>query len=129
MHPGDLLFLIGIAIIVLIAVVITLIIFRKRRKMARIIVSIIVGSYIVFFAIYPTIRSNIHAQRYDELEEYLQNTYPTEEFYIESRDYDNVIQLGDFYVSNKSTPNRGVVYRVKKGGEIIQLEGSWQKKH
>ncbi|MFJ7666432.1 hypothetical protein ACIQXI_04950 [Lysinibacillus sp. NPDC097195] len=127
MKPDDLIFLIGIAVIILIAVVILLIILRKRKKIARIIVSLIVSSYIVFFAIYPTIRSNIHAKLYDELEQYLQNTYPTEEFYIESRNYEDVIQLGDFDVSNKSTPNRGVTYRVKKDGEIIQLEGSWQK--
>ncbi len=127
MKPGDLIFLIGIAVIISIAAIIILIILRNRKKIARIIVSIIVSSYIVFFAIYPTIRSNIHAQLYDELEEYLQNTYPTEEFYIESRNYDDVIQLGDFDVIKKSTPNRGVTYRVKKDGEIIQLDGSWQK--
>ena len=127
MKPGDLIFLIGIAVIISIAAIIILIILRNRKKIARIIVSIIVSSYIVFFAIYPTIRSNIHAQLYDELEEYLQNTYPTEEFCIESRNYDDVIQLGDFDVSKKSTPNRGVTYRVKKNGEIIQLDGSWQK--
>jgi len=127
LKPEDLIFLIGIGVIISIAVVIILIIFRNRKKIARIIVSIIVSSYIVFFTIYPTIRSNIHAQLYDELEEYLQNTYPTEEFYIESRNYEDAIQLGDFDVSNKSTPNRGVTYRVKKDGEIIQLEGSWQK--
>lgn len=127
MKPGDLIFLIGIAVIISIAVIIILIILRNRKKIARIIVNIIVSSYIVFFAIYPTIRSNIHAQLYDELEEYLQNTYPTEEFYIESRNYADVIQLGDFDVSKKSTPNRGVTYRVKKDGEIIQLDGSWQK--
>jgi len=127
LKPEDLIFLIGIAAIISIAVVIILIIFQKRKKIARIIVSIIVSSYIVFFAIYPTIQSNIHAQLYDELEEYLQNKHPTEEFYIESRNYEDVIQLGDFDVSNKSTPNRGVTYRVKKDGEIIQLEGSWQK--
>lgn len=95
--------------------------------MARIIAFIIIGSYIIFFTIYPTIRSNIHAQRYDELEEYLKNTYPNEEFHIEYRDYKYVIQLGDFDVSNRSTPNRGVTYRVKTGGEIIQMNGSWQK--
>lgn len=127
MKPGDLIFLIGIAVIISIAVIIILIILRNRKKIARIIVNIIVSSYIVFFAIYPTIRSNIHAQLYDELEEYLQNTYPTEEFYIESRNYADVIQLGDFDVSKKSSPNRGVTYRVKKDGEIIQLDGSWQK--
>ncbi|WP_445477418.1 hypothetical protein ACULLL_12885 [Lysinibacillus irui] len=127
MKPGDLIFLICIAVIISIAAIIILIILRNRKKIARIIVSIIVSSYIVFFAIYPTIRSNIHAQLYDELEEYLQNTYPTEEFCIESRNYDDVIQLGDFDVSKKSTPNRGVTYRVKKNGEIIQLDGSWQK--
>lgn len=127
MKPGDLIFLIGIAVIISIAAIIILIILRNRKKIARIIVSIIVSSYIVFFAIYPTIRSNIHAQLYDELEEYLQNTYPTEEFCIESRNYDDVIQLGNFDVSKKSTPNRGVTYRVKKDGEIIQLDGSWQK--
>lgn len=127
MKPEDLIFLIGISVIISIAVVIIFIIFRKRKKIARIIVSIIVSSYIVFFAIYPTIRSNIHAKLYDELEEYLQNTYPTEEFYIESRNYDDVIQLGDFDVSNKSIPDRGVTYRVKKDGEIIQLDGSWQR--
>lgn len=126
MKPGDLIFLIGIAVIISIAVIIILIILRNRKKIARIIVNIIVSSYIVFFAIYPTIRSNIHAQLYDELEEYLQNTYPTEEFYIESRNYADVIQLGDFDVSKKSSPNRGVTYRVKKDGEIIQLDGSWQ---
>lgn len=127
MKPGDLIFLIGIAVIISIAVIIILIILRNRKKIARINVNIIVSSYIFFFAIYPTIRSNIHAQLYDELEEYLQNTYPTEEFYIESRNYADVIQLGDFDVSKKSSPNRGVTYRVKKDGEIIQLDGSWQK--
>lgn len=66
----------------------------------------------------------MHAKRYDELEEYLQNTYPTEAFNIESRDYNNAIQFGDFDVSNKDTPNKVVVYRVKKRGEIIQLDGS-----
>jgi len=66
----------------------------------------------------------MHTQRYDVLEEYLQNTYPTEEFNIESRDYNKVIQFGDFDVTNKNTQNKGVTYRVKKGGEIILLEGT-----
>ncbi|MFJ7183787.1 hypothetical protein [Lysinibacillus xylanilyticus] len=127
MKPQDSLFLIGIAVIISIAVAILFIVFRKRKKIARIIVSIIVSSYIVFVAIYPTILSNIHAKRYDELEEYLKNTYPNEEFYIESRNYDDVIQLGDFDVSNKSTPNKGVTYRVTKDGEIFQLDSSWHR--
>lgn len=127
LKPADLLFLISLAIILFIVVAIILIIFRKRKKASQMIVGVIVGGYVIFFALYPSIRSYMHAQRYDELEEYLQNTYSTEEFNIESRDYDNVIQFGDFDVSNKNTPNRGVTYRVKKGGEIIQLDGSWQK--
>ena len=126
LHPVDLLFLIGIAIFVLILAIIILIIFRKRKKVARIIISIMVISYFIFFAIYPSIRTSMHAQRHDELAEYLHNTYPTEKFYIESRDYTTVIQFGDFYVSNKDTPNKGVVYRVKKGGKIIQLDGTWE---
>lgn len=127
LKPEDSLFLIGIAVIISIAVVLLLIIFRKRKKIARIIVSIIVSSYIVFVVIYPTILSNIHAKRYDELEEYLQNTYPNEEFYIHTRNYDKAIQLGDYDVSNKSTPNRGVTYRVTKDGEIFQLDSSWHR--
>ena len=128
LKPQDSLFLIGIAVIILIAVALLFIVFRKRKKIARIIVSIIVSSYIVFVAIYPTILSNIHAKRYDELEEYLQNTYPNEEFYIDTRDYDEALQLGNYNVSNKSTPKRGVTYHVTKDGEIIQLEGSWYRK-
>lgn len=126
MKPEDLLFLIGIAIIVLIVVITTLLIFRKKRKVARSIVSLMVIGYFIFFAIYPSIRGYMHSQRYNELEEYLKKTYPTEEFNIESRDYANVIQFGDFDVSNKTTPYKGVVYRVKKGGKIIQLEGHWE---
>lgn len=126
MKPVDLFFLIGIAIILLVLVIIIFIIFRKRKKVARIIVSLMVIGYFIFFAIYPSIRAYMHAQRYDELEAYLQNTYPTEEFNIESRDYNTVIQFGDFDVSNKKTPNKGVTYRVKQDGEIILLEGSWQ---
>jgi hypothetical protein len=124
LKPVDLFFLIGIAMFVLILAIIILTIFRKRKKVARIIISIMVISYFIFFAIYPSIRSSMHAKRYDELEEYLQNTYPTEAFNIESRDYNNAIQFGDFDVSNKDTPNKVVVYRVKKRGEIIQLDGS-----
>ncbi|MEB2302428.1 hypothetical protein LAV72_22745 [Lysinibacillus xylanilyticus] len=127
MKPADSLFLIGIAVIISIAVVLLFIIFRKRKKIARIIVSIIVSSYIVFVAIYPTILSNIHAKRYDELEEYLQNTYPNEEFYIHTRNYDDAIQLGAYEVSNKSTPNRGVTYHVTKDGEIFRLDSKWYR--
>lgn len=90
--------------------------------------SLIVSSYIVFVAIYPTILSNLHAKRYDELEEYLQNTYPNEEFIIYSRNYDDAIQLGDYDVSNKSTPKIGVTYRVTKDGEIFQLDSKWYSK-
>jgi len=61
------------------------------------------------------------------LVEYLQKTYPTEEFIIESRDYKNFIQLGDFEVRKKSAPNRWVTYRVKKDGEIIQIDEAREK--
>lgn len=128
MKPQDSLFLILIAVIILIPVALLFIVFRKRKKIARIIVSIIVSSYIVFVAIYPTILSNLHAKRYDELEEYLQNTYPNEEFIIYSRNYDDAIQLGDYDVSNKSTPKIGVTYRVTKDGEIFQLDSKWYSK-
>ncbi|EFI68895.1 hypothetical protein JIN86_18130 [Lysinibacillus sp. HST-98] len=128
MKPQDSLFLILIAVIISIPVALLFIVFRKRKKIARIIVSIIVSSYIVFVAIYPTILSNLHAKRYDELEEYLQNTYPNEEFIIYSRNYDDAIQLGDYDVSNKSTPKIGVTYRVTKDGEIFQLDSKWYSK-
>ncbi|MER2107118.1 MAG: hypothetical protein ABS949_09275 [Solibacillus sp.] len=127
MKPEDLIFVIGVALIVLIVILVTTLIFRKRKKVARIIVSSIVIGYIVFFTFYPTIRSEIHAQRYDQLVEYLQRTYPNEEFEVRSRNYDEVIQLGDFQVNNTSTPNRGVTYRVEKNGDIFQLSGSWQR--
>ncbi|MED4699469.1 hypothetical protein P9436_10425 [Lysinibacillus capsici] len=128
LKPQDSLFLILIAVIISIPVALLFIVFRKRKKIARIIVSIIVSSYIVFVAIYPTILSNLHAKRYDELEEYLQNTYPNEEFIIYSRNYDDAIQLGDYDVSNKSTPKIGVTYRVTKDGEIFQLDSKWYSK-
>ncbi|WP_312128548.1 hypothetical protein [Lysinibacillus capsici] len=128
MKPQDSLFLILIAVIISIPVALLFIVFRKRKKIARTIVSIIVSSYIVFVAIYPTILSNLHANRYDKLEEYLQNTYPNEEFIIYSRNYDDAIQLGDYDVSNKSTPKIGVTYRVTKDGEIFQLDSKWYSK-
>jgi len=128
LKPQDSLFLILIAVIISIPVALLFIVFRKRKKIARTIVSIIVSSYIVFVAIYPTILSNLHANRYDELEKYLQNTYPNEEFIIYSRNYDDAIQLGDYDVSNKSTPKIGVTYRVTKDGEIFQLDSKWYSK-
>jgi len=128
LKPQDSLFLILIAVIISIPVALLFIVFRKRKKIARTIVSIIVSSYIVFVAIYPTILSNLHANRYDKLEEYLQNTYPNEEFIIYSRNYDDAIQLGDYDVSNKSTPKIGVTYRVTKDGEIFQLDSKWYSK-
>lgn len=127
MKPVDFLFLITVATILFIVVAVTLIILRKRKKASRIFVVIILVGYGIFFALYPSIRSTMHAQRYDQLEQYLQNTYPNEQFTIEFREYKKVIQFGDFDVSNKNTPNKGVTYRVKKGGEIIQLDSSWQK--
>lgn len=127
MKPEDFIFLIGVAIMALIVALLNTYIFRKRKKIARIISGLMVLGYISFFALYPTIRSDIHAQRYDQLVEHLQQTYPNEEFEVHSRNYDEVIQLGDFDVNNKSTPNKGVTYRVEKNGDILPLGGSWQR--
>ncbi len=124
MNPSELItfFLIGLAVLFVIAIV--CIIFRKRKKWAIALTSVLVVGYIGYVAYYPYLKVSIHAEKYEQVSEYLATTYPDREFMIIPGQYETGYTVGRFDVNDKETPDAGVTLYVDKNGQVQQT-GSW----
>ena len=126
MSPAENIYFILIAIVMLIVTLVVWLIFRKRKKWAISLTTLFVIGYVGFYLYYPTLKVNIHAERYEQVTAYLANNYPNKKFYIEPEHYEEGYNVGEFRVNDVKSPTIGVNLRVGRDGQVMQLS-TWSK--
>lgn len=101
-------------------------IFKKRKRLLVVFTFLLVLFYTSFYFLYPTIKVNIHAKRYEQLTEYLTKKYPNRTFTVVPKDYEEGYTVGEFHVNDVNTPRIGVTLRVNNRSDILQTS-SWLK--
>lgn len=124
MNPGEVIYFFAIGFVVVMVSVVLWLIFRKRKRLAITLSSILVIGYIGYFLYYPTLKTNSHAEAYKTVSEYLEKSYPDKEFSITPKQYEVGHVVGDFQVHDIEKPKFGVVLRVGKDNQVTQI-GSW----
>lgn len=121
MMPGDLIgYLFFGGCLILISAILFFIL-KKHRRVALIMSSILAIGYISIYFAYPSIQSNKHEKSYAVMKNYLAQMYPSQQFTISPTVYEAGVQPNEFYIHDVRTPNYGVVMRVKKKNEVVQI--------
>lgn len=121
MNAGDNIYFFLIAIGVLTVISIVGFMLRKRKKAAIMVSLVLVACYIGYYAYFPTLQEQRHAERYQQLEAYLETTYPDKQLSISPKHYAAGERVGEFQVYDTKTPKMGVVLRVDQGGQVAQV--------
>lgn len=126
MTPAELIYFCLIAFILLIVILLLAYIFRKRKKIIlAIIIPLIIG-YISFIAYYPSLKIKTHAERFIQLESYLNEAYPDQQFSVTPEHFEPGYTVGQFSVHKKETPQIGIELKVDKHGKVTQVS-TWTK--
>ncbi|WP_431027058.1 hypothetical protein [Lysinibacillus sp. LZ02] len=121
MSPGENIYFSLLGFGVLIVIMIIWLILRKRKKLVIVITIAFVMGYAGYYLYYPTLRVNTHAERYQQLEAYLEKTYPDKQLAISPKHYEPGYIVGEFQVNDSKIPSMGVTLRVDKDGQISQF--------
>lgn len=111
--------LFGFLLIIIIAI--AWFVFRKRKKWAVAVTAVLVIGYVGYYAYYPTMKTNAHAAKYEQLVEYLETKYPGQQFTIRPEHYEAGVTVGTFDINGAETPDMGVTLRVDDEGEVRQI--------
>ncbi|MFC4408891.1 LPXTG cell wall anchor domain-containing protein [Chungangia koreensis] len=125
MNPNDVIFFMLIGLILLLAIGIAWFIFRNRKKWAMVVSGVLVIGYVGYYLYFPTIKVNTHAQRYEQIVDYLEATYPDQEFKISPVHFEEGYTVGQFDVQEVSS-KQGVTLRVDRNGNVTQIS-TWYK--
>ncbi|WP_142828086.1 LPXTG cell wall anchor domain-containing protein [Planococcus soli] len=120
MNPSESItfFLIGLAVLLVVGIV--WILFRKRKKWAIVLTCLLVAGYVWYYAYYPYLKVSVHAEKYEQVSEYLAITYPDRKFIVVPEQYEEGYTVGSFDVNDKETPGIGVTLYVDDNGQIQQ---------
>jgi len=124
--PAELIYFSVIALTLFIIILLIAFIFRKRKKSVLAIIILLIISYISYIAYYPTLKTKTHAERYIQLETYLNQTYPNQQFSVTPEHFEPGYTVGQFSVHATETPQIGVDLRVDKHGKVTQVS-TWTK--
>lgn len=113
MRPGDNIYFFILGNIALVIFIISLIIFRKRMRIAIYILIIMAVALTSYYLYYPTIKVNTHAKDYETLKTYLADNYPDETYIVTPETLDEGAFVGQFYVSQKDYPGFGLILQVR----------------
>ncbi|WP_153732769.1 hypothetical protein [Sporosarcina obsidiansis] len=127
MNPGELIMYLLIGMALAVVILLNWLILRKRKKLAITLTGLLVIGYVGSYLYYPTLKTNTHANRYEQVIEYLSETYPNREFQISPKHYENGISVGEFDVNDRNTPTMGVTLRVDKKGQVTQT-ATWSNR-
>ena len=105
-------------------IIVILLIFRKRKKWAIALTSVVVIGYVGYYVYFPTLKVNTHSERYEKLIDYLGENYPDKEFTILPKNYEEGYTVGQFDVNDIENSRMGVTLHVDKGGKVTQI-GTW----
>lgn len=120
MDPSTLITMFFLGILLLIILAIVSYIFRKNKRIAFSSAAFLGTTYILFFALQPIVERHEHANRYDTLTSYLQKTYPTLEFEIQSKTLEEGMYPYEYFVYANDYRYRGEIFRVDSDGIIHQ---------
>lgn len=121
MSPAENLMFVVLGVGALLAIGMLFFVFRKRKRWALVLSGLLVISYIGFFAYQPYMKTEAHAEKYEEVIEYLALQYPEREFLVAPQQYEKGVAVGHFDVSDKQTPEMGVTLQVGENGDIQQV--------
>lgn len=121
MNAGDNIYFFLIAIGVLTVIGIVGFMLRKRKNAAIMVSLALVAGYIGYYIYFPTLQEQRHAECYQQLEAYLETTYPDKQLSISPKHYAVGERVGEFQVHDTKTPKMGVVLRVDQGGQVAQV--------
>ena len=124
MRPGELIIFLLAGAALLAVILISWVIFRKRKKWAIVLTAVLVVGYTGFYLYFPTLKVNMHAKRYEQVIQYLAENYPNQEFTIIPEHFEEGYRVGQFRVNDRKTPMVGVTLRVDKKGQVTQ-GGTW----
>ncbi|WP_301108332.1 hypothetical protein [Sporosarcina sp.] len=124
MNPSELIYFFMIGIPVFTLAILLWFIFRRRKNIAVVLTAILLIGYISYILYYPTMKMHTHAERYEQVTDYLTKNYPERKFTILPEYYEQGYSVGQFDVSDTKTPAIGVTLRVDKKGQVTQTS-SW----
>ena len=67
MNPSENIYFFLIGVTVLAVIILSWFIFRKRKKWAIALTSVLVIGYAGYYVYYPTLKVNTHAERYEQV--------------------------------------------------------------
>lgn len=120
----ELIYFFAIAFVVIVASIVLWFIFRKRRKLAITLTSLLVLGYIGGFLFYPTLKMNMHTKGYEIVIEFLEKNYPDKKFTVSPQHYEAGYTVGNFHVNDIETPKIGVTLFVGNENQVTQI-GTW----
>lgn len=120
MRTSDLVSLLWIGSAVFIVYVILWFVLKKRKKWAIVLPGILLIAYSGYVFYYPTMQKNTHAERYDQLTEFLSENYPKREFNITPEEYGEEYVVGSFTVHDIDSPTMGVEMAVNRAGDVTE---------
>ncbi|MGE7021676.1 hypothetical protein [Solibacillus cecembensis] len=121
MNPAENIYFFLLGFGVLFAIIVICFIFQKRKKMAIVISIAFVIGFAGYYCYYPTIKMNTHAERFQQIQAYLEETYPDKQFAISPQHYEPGYIVGEFEINDMKTPSMGVTLRVNKDGNVSQI--------
>lgn len=123
MSPSELIYFFVIGVAVVIAIAIFWFIFRKKRRVAIALTSILVLGFIGYVLYFPALKTKKHSEAYGIVSDYLDENYPDRVFTIRQEHYEAGLTVGNFDVNDIETPTIGVTLRVI-GDEVTEI-GTW----
>jgi hypothetical protein len=124
MSPSENIYFFLTGVTVLVVIMFVWLIFRKRKKWAIALTSMLVIGYVGYYVYYPNLKVNMHAERYEQVINYLAETYPDKEFNILPKHYQEGDGVGVFAINDIKTLPMGVTLRVDEEGRVTQI-GTW----
>lgn len=123
MSPSELIYFFIIGFALVFTITILWFIFRKKRRVAIVLTSILVLGFIGYVLYFPTLKTNKHSEAYGIVSDYLDENYPNRVFTIRQEHYEAGLTVGDFDVNDIETPTIGVTLSVNK--DKVNEIGTW----
>lgn len=116
--PGEILSYIVIGAFLLVLIIVLTVFMRKRKVLLYPLILIIVGTYVTYYFMYPTIITNKHEKAYADLQIFLKENYSEYSFKIESNFDISTKYAGTFTLTREDFPYYTVGVRATGKGRF-----------
>lgn len=107
-------------VLVLLFVIVTWFIFKKKKRIAISISVLLVTGFAAVYFYFPVYKAHEHADRFDVMMTYLGENYPGETFNVRREVYEPGVIVGEFDIAYTDTPEIGVTMQVERDGQVFQ---------